>query len=81
MILLETKQSGGELLPHSDLWGRVFRGRITQHTNRDENRYLECYECRDPEGCNEGISEIQIRCSGCAGGQVGQWGHTKSRGL
>ena len=29
MIPLETKQSGGKLLPHSDLWGVVFLGEIS----------------------------------------------------
>jgi hypothetical protein len=29
MLPLETKQSGGKLLPHSDLRGRVFVGEIS----------------------------------------------------
>ena len=42
MLPLETKQSGGKLLPHSDLWGGgVTRGRIAQHTKGDEIRYLD----------------------------------------
>jgi len=42
MLALETKQSGGKLLHHSDLWrGSVSRENIEQHTKRDENRYFE----------------------------------------
>jgi len=41
MIPLETKQSGGKLLPHSDIWGvgggSVSRGNIAQHTKKHEN--------------------------------------------
>ena len=42
MLALETKQSGGKLLPHSDLrgGGSVSRGNIAQRTKRDENRYV-----------------------------------------
>jgi len=40
MFPLQTKQSGGKLLPHSDLrgeeGGNVSRGGITQNTKRDE---------------------------------------------
>jgi hypothetical protein len=37
MLPLETKQSGGKLLPHSDLRREsVSRGSITQKTKRDE---------------------------------------------
>ena len=32
MIPLETKQSGGKLLPHSDLWGGVFLGETSRST-------------------------------------------------
>jgi len=45
MLHLEIKQSGGKLLPHSDLrgWGgSVSRGSIAQQAKRDENRDLEC---------------------------------------
>jgi len=44
MLALETKQSGGKLLPHSDLrgGGGVSRGSIAQEAKRDENRDLEC---------------------------------------
>jgi len=40
MLPLETKQSGGKLLPHSDLrgGGDVSRRNIAQHTKRDEDR-------------------------------------------
>jgi len=43
MLALETKQSGGKLLPHSDLpgVGGVSRGNIVQHTKRVENRKLD----------------------------------------
>ena len=42
MLPLETKQSGGKLLPHSDLWGGSdSRVSITQHTKGDEIRYLD----------------------------------------
>ena len=27
------------------------------------------------------LVKVQIRCSGCTGGQVGQRGHSKGRGL
>jgi len=38
MLALETKQSGGKLLPHSDLRGRVSvsRGNIAQHSKRGD---------------------------------------------
>jgi len=43
MLALETKQSGGKLLPHLDLQGgSVSRGSIAQEAKRDENRDLEC---------------------------------------
>jgi len=43
MLALETKQSAGKLLPHSDLrGGSVSRGSNTQQAKRDENRDLEC---------------------------------------
>jgi len=45
MLALETKQSGGKLLHHSDLQGgSVSRGSIAQQAKRDENenRDLEC---------------------------------------
>jgi len=40
MLALETKQSGGKLLPHSDLRGAgsVSRGNIAQHTRRNVGR-------------------------------------------
>jgi hypothetical protein len=36
MLPLETKQSGGKLLPHSDLWGGGSRGNIQQQTLQQE---------------------------------------------
>jgi hypothetical protein len=30
MLPLETKQSGGKLLPHSDLWGGVFLEEVSR---------------------------------------------------
>ena len=42
MLTLETKQSGGKLLPHSDLrGGSVSMGSMAQEAKRDENRDLE----------------------------------------
>ena len=43
MLPLETKQSGGKLLPHLDLWGggSVARGSIVQDTKGDKIRYLD----------------------------------------
>jgi len=45
MLALETKQSGGKWLPHSDLLGggegSVPRGNIAQQAKRDENMYFE----------------------------------------
>ena len=35
MIPLETKQSGGKLLPHSDLRGGVFLGEVSRSRKRD----------------------------------------------
>ena len=44
MLALETKQSRGKLLPHSDLRrGSVSRGSIAQQAKRDENRDLKCW--------------------------------------
>jgi len=34
MLPLETKQSGGKLLPHSDLWGGVFLGEASRKIHR-----------------------------------------------
>jgi hypothetical protein len=45
MLPLETKQSGGKLLPQSDLWGgSVSGGSITQQAKEkgDFVRYMEC---------------------------------------
>ena len=41
MIPLETKQSGGKLLPHSDLQVSVSRGSIVQHTKRPRRRWVD----------------------------------------
>ena len=35
MLPLETKQSGGELLPHSDLWEGVFLGEASRKIHRE----------------------------------------------
>jgi len=35
MLPLETKQSGGKLLPHSDLWGGVFLEQVSRSRKRD----------------------------------------------
>jgi len=35
MLPLETKHSGGKLLPHSDLRGRVFLGEVSRSRKRD----------------------------------------------
>ena len=35
MLPLETKQSGGKLLPHSDLRGEVFLGEVSRNRKRD----------------------------------------------
>ena len=35
MLPLETKQSGGKLLPHSDLWGGVFLEEVSRNRKRD----------------------------------------------
>ena len=42
MLALETKQSGGKLLPHLNLWwgGSVSKGNIAQQAKRDESRDL-----------------------------------------
>jgi len=40
VLPLETKQSGGKLLPHSDLQGGVSKGGMTQNTKGDEVRHL-----------------------------------------
>jgi len=48
MIPLDTKQSGGKLLPHLDLrggGGGVSRGIFAQHTKRYETRYLQEVGC------------------------------------
>ena len=44
MLPLETKQSGGKILPHSDLRGGVPRGGITQQEKEKGHfvRYMEC---------------------------------------
>jgi len=43
MLALETKQSGGKILPHSVLRGvSVSRGSTAQKSKGDENRDLEC---------------------------------------
>ena len=46
MLHLETKQSGGKILPHSDLRGvgSVFRGGFTQQEKEEGYfvRYVEC---------------------------------------
>ena len=41
MLPLETEQSRGKLLPHSDLRGGVFLGEASQHTKGDEIRHLD----------------------------------------
>jgi hypothetical protein len=43
MLPLETKQSGGKLLPHSDLWGGVFLEEVSRNSKRnfhEEKIYL-----------------------------------------
>ena len=62
MLALETKQSGGKQLPHSNLGrGDVYRGNIVQDSKRDENRSVERLESLEgsvPYGSREGISEV-----------------------
>ena len=72
MLLLETKQSGGKLLPHSDLQGEsVSREGIAQQEKGHFFRDMECLEpiqSRLTYGSGQGISQIQIKFSGFAGG-------------
>ena len=41
MLPLETKQSGGKLLPHSGLWGGVFLGEISSSRHYSKKDYKE----------------------------------------
>jgi len=41
MLPLETKQSGGKLLPHSDLQGEVFLGEISSSRRHIKKQYKE----------------------------------------
>ena len=40
MLLLETKQSGGKLLPHSDLRGGVFLEEVSRSSKRNRDILL-----------------------------------------
>jgi hypothetical protein len=41
MLPLETKQSGGKLLPHLVLWGGVFLGEISSSRRYSKKDYKE----------------------------------------
>ena len=46
MLPLETKQSGGKLLPHSDLWGRVFLEEVSRSCKRNRDILLGTWNVR-----------------------------------
>ena len=46
MLPLETKQSGGKLLPHSDLRGRVFLEGVSRYRKRNRDILLGTWNVR-----------------------------------
>ena len=46
MLPLETKQSGGKLLPHSDLRGRVFLEEVSRSCKRNRDILLGTWNVR-----------------------------------
>ena len=46
MLPLETKQSGGKLLPHSDLRGRVFLEKVSRSSKRNRDILLGTWNVR-----------------------------------
>ena len=79
---METKQSGGKLLPHSDLWeeGVVFLGESSRNIQRGMKIVTWNVRSLYRAGSLKATMS-EIRCSGCTGGQVGQRGQSKRRGL
>ena len=47
MLPLETKQSGGKLLPHSDLRGGVFLEGVSRSRKRNRDVLMELAQDRD----------------------------------
>jgi hypothetical protein len=47
MLLLETKQSGGKLLPHSDLRGKVFLEEVSRSRKRNRDILLGTWNVRN----------------------------------
>ena len=83
MLPLETKQSGGKLLPHSDLWGGVFLEEVSSSRKRNRDILLGTWNVRSlyRAGALMAAARELARYKGCAGGEVGKRGHSKSRGL
>jgi len=46
MLPLETKQSGGKLLPHSDLWRGVFLEKVSHSRKRNRDILLSTWNVR-----------------------------------
>jgi hypothetical protein len=46
MLPLETKHSGGKLLPHSDLWGGVFLEEVSRSRKRNRDILLGTWNVR-----------------------------------
>jgi len=83
MIPLETKQSGGKLLPHSDLGGRggVFPGETLHSIPRgmriDTWNVRSLYRAGSLKAAAGELAKYKLYVVD----QVGQRGHSKSRGL
>ena len=85
MLALETKKSGGKLLSHSDLQVGVFLGETTCSIQREMKigtwNVRSLYMAGSFKAATMELARYKLIYSGCAGGQVGQRGHSKSRGL
>ena len=85
MLALETKQSGGKLLPHSVLRGGVFTGEASCRRQRGMKigtwNVRSFYRAGSFKAAARELGRYKLDVVGGAGGQVGQRGLCNCRGL
>ena len=87
MLPLETKQSGGNLLPLSDLWRGVFLEKVSRSRKRNRDISLgtwnvrSLYRAGSLMAAARELARYKLDLGVGAGGEVEQSGHSESRGL
>ena len=85
MLALETKQSGGKILPHSVLRGEVFPGEASRRRQRGMKigtwNVRSFYRAGSFKATARELGRYKLDVVWGAGGQVGQMGFCNYRGL